>query len=373
MNRNLRNRGGGDSERQRRKRLNPMLRFFCLNFLFFFSVWAPDATRAQEPSQPASDRPALRFLAGSETPTSQTQTDDKGETYSINLEPPVKPGQTYGVSAQGEWTQTTTIPRATDREKRTQVTQMRVELDARVQILEVYPNGLPAVELYTVRRCEKFDEKGKRSSIASVGTTVLATSREGQPWYELDGKKAPDALVQALRVVIPVRNPLEPLADQVFGSDRPRPLGSTWGIRTQELSQAWRRRGVPVSEESVSGYTRLEQVSDFADAECLELRSEVIYTNFVPPSTEDFKVVQGSRRSSMTVKVPQDGRTGPLERVTDTETRMGGRQRVVAAPATRESAKRDRPSENPRAETLFVETLYRHHLRQVFQYEGFEP
>jgi hypothetical protein len=349
-------------------------RFFC-PVLFLVAGWS----QAAVPPEPA--RPPLRFLAGSDSsPTSQTGTVADGETYSINLEPPAKIGQTYGVSAQGDWVQTTSIPRAANKEKKTSTQRIRVELEARVQVAQVYPNGLPAVELYQVRRCEKFDDKGNRP-VASAGSTILATTREGQPYYELDGKKVSSEILAALRAVIPVRDPLEPPADQVFGSDRPRAVGSSWGVRPEALQETWRRRGVRLSEEAVSGYTRLNQLVDFANTDCLELHCEVIYKNFVPPSTENFKVVQGSRRSSITVKVPQDGRTGPLERVTETETQIGGRQSLPKPsespkPAEKKAEKKkakDSKAENPSETTLYVDTLSRHHLRQVFQYSGLEP
>ncbi len=355
---------------QRRKRLNPMPRLSLSSLFLSILLLVPCFSRGAE--QTESPRPDTRSLLKTDSPaTSQTESAANGETYSINLEPPAKIGQAYNVSAQGDWTQTSTIPRAADKNKKNNVMQIRVELDARVQIVQVYPSSLPAVEIYTVRRCEKFDDKG-RHPVASIGSTILATTRDGLPYYELNGKKASPEEAQALRAVIPVRDPLEPPADQVFGSDRPRAVGSTWGLRTAALSEAWRRRGVRLSEESLSGFTRLDQVVDFANTDCLEIRSEVIYKNFVPPSTENFKVVQGSRRSLITVKVPQNGLTGPLERITETETRVGGRQKVPQPAEARktEDPKKGQTSENMLTTTLFVETSYRHRLRQVFQYNG---
>ncbi|HNY26737.1 MAG TPA: hypothetical protein PLA90_10900 [Candidatus Sumerlaeota bacterium] len=346
---------------------------FLLPVLFLVAGWS----QAAVPPEPV--RPALRFLAKPDSSTtSQTETAADGETYSINLEPPAKIGQVYGVSARGDWTQTTSIPRAANKEKKTTTIQIRVELEARVQVTQVYPSGLPAVELYQVRRCEKFDDKGSHP-VASAGSTILATTREGQPYYELDGRKVSPEILQALRAVIPVRDPLEPPADQVFGSDRPRAVGSTWGLRSTALSEAWLKRGVRLSEEALSGYTRLDQLVDFANTDCLELHCEVIYKNFVPSSTESFKVVQGSRRSSITVKVPQDGRTGPLERVTETQTQIGGRQHMPKPseppkPAEKKTEKKKDPkAEKPLETTLYVDTLFRHRLRQVFQYTDLEP
>jgi hypothetical protein len=350
----------------------PRLCFF--QFLFPILLLVPALSRGAEPPVPSS-RPAPRFLAGSETSaTTQTEPAADAEKYSINLDPPAKPGQVYGVSAQGDWTQTSTVPRASNKEKKINTIQIRVELDARVQIIDVYPNGLPAAEIYTVRRCEKFDDKG-RQPVASLGSTILAATRKGQPYYELDGKPVSPEVLQALRAVIPIRDPLEPPADLVFGSDRPRAVGSTWGLQSAALSEAWSRRGVRLSEESLSGFSRLDQLVDFANTDCLELHSEVIYKNFVPPSTENFKVVQGSRRSTVTVKIPRDGRTGPLERVTETETNLGGRQSVPQSPEAKKTVEKnkEKTSENVLKSTFFVEMVYRHRLRQVFQYNGLEP
>jgi hypothetical protein len=213
--------------------------------------------------------------------------------YPVKLQRPAKVGDRCQMDKVGAVSYQMTTTTA-GRRSAPQTRLYGVELKAVATILELDDKGSTIKMSFTVEKCVELNENHAQRQLLPQGSVFTAEFAHGKPLFKLTGGTLTDAQRQSLGIIImpPPRN--APTSDDIYGADKPQPIGGSWPINADALLQRTRPYGMTAKREAVSGTVTLKGIERQDGRDCLRLESQQKIADYaVAPSADWDKFAQG--------------------------------------------------------------------------------
>jgi hypothetical protein len=188
---------------------------------------------------------------------------------------------------------------------------IRVEFQAQATVIETDERGLANKLALRVTRFQRIIGK-QTERILPPGSMIVARAGKKQHeffWVKDDTRLSKDQ-ESALRTLnlLPVGRET---TDDLFGTDAPRKVGSSWAVTPGAVARDAAHRGYEFNANDVDGAVRLAGIEKLGDAECVKVTGKTVVRHLdsvrVPeewkaPST--LKITGGSRETAFTYLNP---------------------------------------------------------------------
>jgi hypothetical protein len=232
--------------------------------------------------------------------------------YAIQLNRPMKAGDTYHISATGK----ESVKEVTSIDGKAQPDSVREEsitIDGSVKVLEVDKNGQPSKISMTVERC--LIKQGAEEKPLAKGTVVTGSVKDGKDVFEIDGKPAGD-LDDILGLLFTLGKG-EASDDEIFGTKDRKKVGDSWAINSALAAKDLQKDDFKAAPDDIKGTVTVEKAVKSGDTDCLQMKGEVTVSRFdmsLPPS---MKVEKGAVHLTMVSLLPIDTSKGMQEQTMD--------------------------------------------------------
>jgi hypothetical protein len=197
------------------------------------------------------------------------------ESYTVRLVRPKKVGDTYRVDAQGmrrNQQRITVGGRLVGEEDK----KHSVHLVAVATVLAVDTKSSATRIEYRLESLRASAPGQAEEEVLPAGRKVVAEAKNGDTAFTTDSPVplTPEA-VEALKVVISAHVPESPTDDDIFGTNRKKQVGDTWGINAATAARDLAKSGLSVTPEDLKGTVRLAGVREAGGIKALEVMGQL--------------------------------------------------------------------------------------------------
>ena len=190
----------------------------------------------------------------------------------------------------------------------------RIELAARVEVLEVDKLGRETRILMTIDKALLRTEGQLIDEIAKPGTRIVVELHEGKTTFRHaeEGRTLPELAFRLLPRVIKLTD--GPVTfDGLFGADLPREVGSTWEGDRERLMEFLHGLDPTIQAEDASAMAELVGVATVGEREFLDVRFAMSTRSATPPITPRDTLPMGTTlQIEGTARFPADYSTGEV-------------------------------------------------------------
>jgi hypothetical protein len=194
----------------------------------------------------------------------------RGGDYKIKLMRPVKVGDQMSVHIVTKSSETiSALPNAPG--------AFTAELTGTFEALAVNDKTGSATKLRcTVTKLTRDDKE-----LYPAGTVITGEKINKTDAFTIDGKPVDAANVPALSAVIELNDPNRSgNDDDIYGTDQPQKVGSSWEINAGELATDLTEEGLPIPAESLKGTLKLVDVSKVNGVDAMTLSAHITADGF---------------------------------------------------------------------------------------------
>jgi hypothetical protein len=237
--------------------------------------------------------------------------DGRAEDYAIKMVTPFKAGQKFQINATASDSRMNAL--FSDGRILKQETETKVwELVAGIEVLAVNEQGQATNLNLQVAKLTMI-EAGKTNALLDAGSVVSMAYRDGQKYFQFNGKEAPTRLNEVLASFLETGNPAAPTDDEVFGTVERKKVGDQWKANVELGVKALQRENFKIDPKNVTGTAKLEAVVEVKGVKCLRVSGVLSMPNV------GVQIPNGmvARKTNVEMRVsglfPVNGQTGRLQ------------------------------------------------------------
>lgn len=233
------------------------------------------------------------------------------QDYEIRMNRPMTVGQEYQVSATGREVQKATVT-VNGQVVKNENQESAIEVELAAKVLEIDRNGVPSKASLAIVKC--LEVKGEtRTPLVPAGTVVVASLKDKEPVYEIDGRQASPEAQRALSQVYSLGKG-GPTDDQIFGATERKKIGDRWAMNSELAAKDAAASGLDVKQEDIKGAVTLEKIVKAGGTDCLQLAAEMNIARFAPPAPPGLVVEKAKVLARMSGAFPINASLGIAEK-----------------------------------------------------------
>jgi hypothetical protein len=233
------------------------------------------------------------------------------QDYEIRLNRPMTVGQEYQVSATGRESQKATVT-VNGQAVKNENQESAIEVELAAKVLEVDKNGDPSKASLKIGKCLEVTGE-KQTPLVPAGTVVLASLKNKEPVFEIDGQKASPEAQRALSQVYSLGKG-GANDNQVFGTAERKKVGDRWAMNSELAAKDAAANGIDVKPEDIKGAVTLEKIVKAGGTDCLQLAAEINIARFAPLVPPGLVVEKGTVQGKMSGAFPINTSLGVMEK-----------------------------------------------------------
>lgn len=229
-------------------------------------------------------------------------------TYTVNLSRTEKVGDRYHLIARS--TAVTdgvySMARVKDKSRREEI----IDLDGTVTVRKIDSHG-QGTWLECLINKLRVSEGSFTRDILPPGTVLntqmspLAGAKY-QRFVTIDQKQLEGDIAEMISRVFDAKMPDAPTEQEIFGSNSPQLIGSTWALNRQRGVQYWASLSMAVEPRDFSGKSRLIDIEKLGTVECFRIEGSMKATNYKSTVDARVKTERGSTSMKYTFIVPRE-------------------------------------------------------------------
>jgi hypothetical protein len=207
-----------------------------------------------------------------------------GQTYTVNLNPPLQAGQKFSIVtdlSNSEQTKTSyIIPGVPTPQDQNRNTEMTAHIEADGEILAVFPNGSPEKVTLTLTNIAASINQVPLPALPSPGATVVLEKSGNTLTVAVNGAPIDDNVAKILRDALETGD--ANITNQtMFGPRSPVAIGSIWAVDSPSIIAAFKEGQGDIS--AVNGAMKLEALTGTGDDQVATISGNVKLEGYKPP------------------------------------------------------------------------------------------
>ena len=231
--------------------------------------------------------------------------------HEIRLHRPVRAGQSYRMAAVGRQ-EARRVVTSGGKVVQDKARSFSVDFESVVTILKADANGKSLRQKHVVVTCTRFQD-GRRTTLIAKGKVVIASAREADTAFDIDGRPVDKDVAEALSLVVGLSRDT-PTDDQLFGTPDRQRVGQSWPVNATLAAAGMRKRKLPVKDEDVSGTVTLEKLTKVGHTDCLQIAVDLAAKNLPLPLPRDVAIQRAELQVKLLGFFPIDASRQPIEK-----------------------------------------------------------